>query len=61
MKKRLPPYRIEISYSSADGYIARVPELPGCSASGETIYYGGDHRGTDCYGAVVGGSPGRLG
>jgi antitoxin HicB len=37
MKKRPSSYRIEISYSSSDGYIARVPELPGCSASGKTI------------------------
>ena len=36
MKKKFPPYRVEISYSSSDGYIARVPELPGCSASGDT-------------------------
>jgi len=30
-------YRIEIFYSEEDeGYIAVVPELPGCSAFGET-------------------------
>jgi len=30
-------YAIEIFYSDADeGYIALVPELPGCSAFGET-------------------------
>ena len=33
----MPKYAIEIFYSEEDeGYIAVVPELPGCSAFGET-------------------------
>ena len=33
----MPKYAIEIFYSDEDdGYIALVPELPGCSAFGET-------------------------
>ncbi len=33
----MPKYAIEIFYSEDDkGYIAVVPELPGCSAFGET-------------------------
>jgi len=33
----MPKYAIEIFYSNEDeGYIALVPELPGCSAFGKT-------------------------
>jgi predicted RNase H-like HicB family nuclease len=35
--RAMPRYAIEIFYSDEDeGYIAVVPELPGCSAFGET-------------------------
>ena len=37
MAKSMYKYAIEIFYSEEDeGYIAVVPELPGCSAFGET-------------------------
>jgi len=37
MKRKMHKYAIEIFYSKEDeGYIAVVPELPGCSAFGET-------------------------
>jgi predicted RNase H-like HicB family nuclease len=36
-RKKMYKYAIEIFYSEEDeGYIAVVPELPGCSAFGET-------------------------
>ena len=35
--KSEPKYRIDVFYSSGDeGFIAVIPELPGCSAFGET-------------------------
>ena len=33
----MPTYKIEVFYSDEDeGYIATAPDLPGCSAFGET-------------------------